>query len=53
VRGVALSTGAKALICRLDDRFVMFVIPADHKLDSKKVRQELATTACALVLEKN
>ncbi|MCX6929620.1 MAG: hypothetical protein NT154_41355 [Verrucomicrobia bacterium] len=25
VRGVALSTGAKALICKVDDRFVMFV----------------------------
>lgn len=41
VRGVALSTGAKALICRVDDRFVMFVIPADRKLDSKQVRQIL------------
>ena len=41
VRGVALSSGAKALICRVDDRFVMFVIPAHQKLDSKKVRQAL------------
>ena len=43
VRGVALSTGAKALICRVDDRFVMFVIPADRKLDSKQVRQAMGT----------
>lgn len=41
VRGVARSTGAKALICKVDDRFVMFVISADRKIDSKKVRQAL------------
>ena len=41
VRGIALATGAKALICKVDDRFVMFVIPADRKLDSKQVRQAL------------
>ncbi len=41
VRGVALSTGAKALICKADDRFVMLVIPGDRKLDSKRVRQSL------------
>jgi Ala-tRNA(Pro) deacylase len=45
VRGVALSTGAKALICKVDDRFVMFVIPGDRKLDSKAVRQALGTHA--------
>ena len=39
VRGVPLSTGAKALICKGDDQFVMFVMPADRKLDSKKVRR--------------
>jgi Ala-tRNA(Pro) deacylase len=39
IRGVALSTGAKALICKVDDRFVMFVIPADRRLDSRHVRQ--------------
>ena len=41
IRGVALSTGAKALICKADERFVMLVIPADRKLDSKRVRQAL------------
>ena len=41
VRGVALASGAKALICKVDDRFVMFVIPADQKLDSKRVRQAM------------
>lgn len=39
VRGVPLSSGAKALICKGDDEFIMFVIPADRKLASKQVRQ--------------
>ncbi len=39
VRGAPLSTGAKALICKGEDQFVMFVIPADRKLDSKQVRR--------------
>ena len=45
VRGVALSTGAKALICKVDARFVMFVIPGDRKLDSKAIRQALGIHA--------
>ena len=45
VRGVALSSGAKALICKVDARFVMFVIPADRKLESKRVRQTLGIRA--------
>src|SRR5512137_1758354 len=45
VRGVALSSGAKALICKVDAQFVMFVIPADRKLDSKQVRQALGIRA--------
>ena len=46
VRGVALSTGAKALVCKMDTGFVMFVIPADRKLDSKQVRQALGIHSC-------
>lgn len=45
VRGVPLATGAKALICKVDSRFVMLVVPADRKLDSKQVRQALAIRA--------
>ena len=45
VRGVALSTGAKALICKADDGFVMFVLPGDRKLDGKRVRQALGIHA--------
>ena len=40
VRGTSLASGAKALVCKGDDQFVMFVLPADLKLDSKAVRRE-------------
>lgn len=39
VRGTPLASGAKALICRADGRFVMFVLPADRRLASKQVRR--------------
>lgn len=41
VRGTPLSSGAKALVCKLDDAFVMFVLSANRKLASKAVRQAL------------
>jgi Ala-tRNA(Pro) deacylase len=40
VRGVELSSGAKALVCKADNQFLMFVVPADRRLDSKGVRRE-------------
>ncbi len=43
VRGTPLASGAKALICKLDDRFVMFVLPADRRLANKAIRKELGT----------
>ena len=39
VRGTPLASGAKALICKDEDTFVMFVVPADRKLDSHAVRR--------------
>ena len=39
VRGVSLSSGAKALICKGEDQFVMFVVSADRKLASRQVRR--------------
>jgi Ala-tRNA(Pro) deacylase len=39
VRGTALASGAKALICKGDDDVVMFVLPADRKLASAAVRR--------------
>jgi len=41
VRGVPLSSGAKALILKAGERFAMLVVPADRKLDSKKARTAL------------
>ena len=38
VRGTSLASGAKALICKADDRYVMLVLPADLRLDSKGIR---------------
>ena len=39
VRGTPLSSGAKALICKAGERFVMFVLPADRKLASRAIRR--------------
>src|SRR5690242_20474472 len=39
IRGTPLASGAKALICKADDNFVMIVLPADRKLASKSVRK--------------
>jgi len=39
VRGTPLATGAKALVCKGGESFVMFVVPADRKLDSQAVRR--------------
>jgi Ala-tRNA(Pro) deacylase len=41
IRGTPLSSGAKALVLKAGDRFIMAVIPADRKLDSKKARDAL------------
>jgi Ala-tRNA(Pro) deacylase len=39
VRGTSLASGAKALVCKADERFVLIVLPADRRLASKAVRQ--------------
>jgi Ala-tRNA(Pro) deacylase len=39
VRGTPLASGAKALICKGESDFVMFVVPEDRKLDSHAVRR--------------
>lgn len=39
VRGTPPASGAKALICKGENTFVMFVLPADRKLDSPAVRR--------------
>jgi Ala-tRNA(Pro) deacylase len=45
VRGTPLSSGAKALVMKAGDRFVMLVLPADRKLDSRKAREALSVKA--------
>ena len=39
VRGTALASGAKALVCKADGRFIMIVLPADRRLASRQVRR--------------
>jgi len=41
IRGTPLASGAKALICKGGEKFVMFVMPADLKLAGKAVRKSL------------
>lgn len=41
VRGVPLGSGAKALVVKAGEVFVMLVLPADRKLDSKKAKAAL------------
>jgi Ala-tRNA(Pro) deacylase len=43
VRGVPLSSGAKALVLKAGEAFVLAVVPADRKLDSKKARTALGS----------
>jgi Ala-tRNA(Pro) deacylase len=38
-RGEVLGVGAKALLLKTDDVFRLFVLPADMKLDSKRVKR--------------
>jgi len=42
IRGVDLHSGAKALVVKAGERFVMIVLPADLSLDGKAVRKALA-----------
>jgi len=45
VRGTSLASGAKALVVKAGERFVLLVVPADRKLDSKKARTGLQVKA--------
>lgn len=40
-RGEPLYVGAKALLVKADEHYVLFVLPADMKLDSAALRREL------------
>src|SRR4029077_3269239 len=41
VRGTSLSSGAKALVVKGGERFLLLVLPADRKLDNRKAREAL------------
>jgi Ala-tRNA(Pro) deacylase len=45
VRGTPLASGAKALVVKAGDEFVLLVLPADRKLDSRKARDALQVKA--------
>src|SRR5262249_23752970 len=45
IRGVSLASGAKALVVKAGEAFVMLIIPADRKLDSKKARAAFGVKA--------
>jgi len=38
-RGEDLSVGAKAIVYKIEKTFYLFVMPADRKLDTKKIKQ--------------
>lgn len=39
VRGTSLASGAKALVCKADEQFVLIVVPADRRLAGKLLRK--------------
>jgi Ala-tRNA(Pro) deacylase len=45
VRGTSLASGAKALVVKAGEAFVLLVLPADRKLDSRKARTALNAKA--------
>jgi Ala-tRNA(Pro) deacylase len=40
IRGVPLASGAKALVCKADEQFLMFVLAADRRLANRQIRSE-------------
>src|SRR5437899_11631318 len=44
VRGTSLASGAKALVIKAGTQFVLLVLPADRKLDSRQARDALQVT---------
>jgi prolyl-tRNA editing enzyme YbaK/EbsC (Cys-tRNA(Pro) deacylase) len=44
-RGTSLASGAKALVVKAGEEFLLLVLPADRKLDSRKARDALRVKA--------
>jgi Ala-tRNA(Pro) deacylase len=38
IRGLGLKNGAKSLLLKVEEDFMMFVLPGDRKLDTKKIK---------------
>ena len=49
IRGVALKTGAKAMIVRGKDKYYLLVLPADKHIDWRRVRAMLHVSNLRLV----
>src|SRR5438093_7915325 len=45
VRGTSLASGAKALVVKAGEEFLLLVLPADRKLNSRKARDALRVKA--------
>ncbi len=45
VRGTPLASGAKALVMKAGDEFMLLVLPADRKLESRKAREAFGVKA--------
>ena len=43
IRGTPLETGAKAMIIKVDNEFILIVIPANKKFNSKPAKKYLHT----------
>lgn len=50
VRGTPLEAGAKALVCRADDRIVLIVVPADARLDNRAFKQQTGVKNVRMVV---
>ena len=47
-RGASLAAGAKALIVKAGEEFVLFVVPGDRRMDSKAVKRILGIRVISL-----
>ena len=44
-RGAPLGSGLKALLLKADDRFILFALPGDRRLDSASAKRQLGAKA--------
>lgn len=51
IRGVALKTGAKAMIAKHQDQYYLFVLPADKQINWKRIRNILNVRDIRLATE--